>query len=60
MRLNEIADPEVYSLSRHDAADLLQQIERMFPDGLPDEAGLVVVRRTKPRRTKRQILFDAP
>ena len=60
MRLNEIADPEVYSLSARDAADLLKQIDRMLPDGMPDDADLVVVRLRKQEPTGRRILLDAP
>jgi hypothetical protein len=42
MRLNEVADPEIYSLSAGDAADLIKQIEGASPVHMPDDGGPVV------------------
>lgn len=59
MRLNEIADPEIYSLSARDAADLLKQIEGASPAHMPDDAGSAEHRLTKHALSERQKLLDA-
>jgi hypothetical protein len=39
MRLNEIADPEIYRLSDRDTSGLLKQIERASRVHMPDGGG---------------------
>jgi hypothetical protein len=57
MRLNEIADPEIYRLSDRDTSGLLKQIERASRVHMPDEAG-IAARLTKQVPSERQKLLN--
>jgi hypothetical protein len=58
MRLTEFADPEVYSLAARDAAELLDQIERLYPGGMSADASQLLVRLTKQPSNGRRKLLD--
>jgi hypothetical protein len=59
MRFIEFADPEIYSLAVRDAGGLFKQIERIWPDGSPDDVKPGVLCVTKQASTKRRKLLDA-